>query len=78
MPVLLREIGLYMPGSLVQLANGEMAVVVKQSATPQAPQVVSLPELRRRDTNNSEYQIVSSLSVNATALPANLAAVWDR
>ena len=76
--VLLREIGLYMPGSLVQLANGETAVVVERSAMQQTPQVAALPELRRRDTSSSEYQIVSALSVNSIALPLDLATIWGR
>jgi HD-GYP domain-containing protein (c-di-GMP phosphodiesterase class II) len=40
---IIRELGLYPPGCLVELVSGEQAVVVQRDRNPQAPQVVILP-----------------------------------
>jgi HD-GYP domain-containing protein (c-di-GMP phosphodiesterase class II) len=58
---ILRELGLYPPGCLVELNSGERGVVVRRTTDPNAPQVVligqgqgvlPLATLRRADTNH--------------------------
>jgi hypothetical protein len=44
---IIRELGLYPPGCLVELATGHQAVVVKRSCAPHEPEVVTLPAFER-------------------------------
>lgn len=39
---LVRVVGLYPPGTYVQLANGEIAVVLRRGATPEEPEIASV------------------------------------
>ncbi|MCX7171560.1 MAG: hypothetical protein NTY41_15100 [Proteobacteria bacterium] len=81
--VLIKEIGIYPPGSLVKLANGETGIVFKRSGNAHTPLVLSLtnskgtPELKpiRRDTARPEFKILSVIprdSFNLRISPANL------
>lgn len=81
--VLIKEIGIYPPGSLVKLANGETGIVYKRSANAHTPVVLSLtnskgtPELKpiRRDTARSEFKIQAVIPrdrINMLINPANL------
>ncbi|RQP21931.1 HD-GYP domain-containing protein [Piscinibacter terrae] len=71
---ILRVLGLYPPGSFVELANGELAVVTRRGAKAHAPMAACLrrsdgtPMLRpaRRDTSQR------GLSVKRAVLPAEL------
>ena len=58
---IIRELGLYPPGCLVELATGHQAVVVKRSCDLNAPEVVTLPSLERcRATQASGRHIVGA------------------
>lgn len=58
---IIRELGLYPPGCLVELATGHHAVVVKRSCDPNAPDVVTLPALERcRATQGSGRHIIGA------------------
>jgi len=81
--VLIKEVGIYPPGSFVKLANGEMAVVYKRSNSAHTPVVLSLtnskgtPELKpiRRDTAREEFSIKSVIpreQVNLRIIPESL------
>lgn len=62
---LVKEFGIYPPGELVFLANGERAVVSRRGASMQTPQVAALTDKRgipshqavRRDTAQAEFAI---------------------
>jgi len=66
---LIKEIGIYPPGSFVQLANGDTAVVVKRGEAAHAPEVHTLMnshgqpyrELVPRDTSKTPYKVVTGL-----------------
>lgn len=49
---IIRELGLYPPGCLVELNTGEQAIVVRRARDPMAPEIVVLTDElgRRRDT----------------------------
>ena len=82
--VLIKEVGIYPPGSFVKLANGEMGVVFKRSNSAHTPVVLSLtnskgtPELKpmRRDTSREEYTIKSVIPRDQVNLRINPASVW--
>lgn len=66
---LIKEIGMYPPGSFVQLANGDTAVVLKRGEGAHIPQVRSLlngrgapyPEPEVRDTAQAAFKVVTGL-----------------
>jgi HD-GYP domain-containing protein (c-di-GMP phosphodiesterase class II) len=66
MEALIREFGLYPPGTFVRLANGDLGVVLRRSVRVDAPLVVALanrngerlPSYVRRDTSDPRYAIV--------------------
>jgi HD-GYP domain-containing protein (c-di-GMP phosphodiesterase class II) len=66
---IIKEMGIFPPGSFVKLANGETAVVVRPGETANTPQVHSVisgegwvfPESMRRDTARPEFKIVAAV-----------------
>ena len=74
---LIKEFGLYPPGSFVRLATGETAIVVRRGPNAHTPAVTVLTDARgatraqpqRRDTSLPGQGIVSMLSGSATQLP---------
>lgn len=82
--VLIKEIGIYPPGSLVKLANGETGIVFKRSGNAHTPLVLSLtnskgtPELKpiRRDTARPEFKILSVIPRDSFNLRINPASLW--
>ncbi|MFA7269550.1 MAG: HD domain-containing phosphohydrolase [Sterolibacterium sp.] len=82
--VLIKEVGIYPPGSLVKLANGETGIVFKRSSNAHTPVVLSLtnskgtPELKpiRRDTSRPEFKIQSVLPRDGVNLRINPASLW--
>ena len=82
--VLIKEIGIYPPGSLVKLANGETGIVFKRSSNAHTPVVLSLtnskgtPELKpiRRDTSRQEFKILSVIPRDSLKLRINPASLW--
>jgi hypothetical protein len=63
---LIKEFGIYPPGDVVQLASGELAVVVRRSAGAKTPLVATITDAQgrpvtathRRDTADNTYAIV--------------------
>jgi len=82
--VLIKEVGIYPPGSFVKLANGEMAIVYKRSSNAHTPVVLSLtnskgtPEMKpiRRDTAREEYNIKSVVPRDLVNLRINPVSFW--
>ncbi|MBI5259581.1 MAG: phosphohydrolase [Burkholderiales bacterium] len=62
---IIKEFGIYPPGKVVQLASGEMAVVVRRGSTAHAPVVATFTDkagmpvvsIQRRDTSLPAYAI---------------------
>lgn len=63
---LIKEFGMYPPGELLRLANGDLAVVIRRGASLQCPLVMALadghgrlkPQPIRYDTARPEYAVV--------------------
>lgn len=81
---LIKEIGLYMPGSFVRLVNDETAVVVKRGAALNTPRVASLTradgmpflEAAKRDTARPEFAIKSVVPREKVIHTLNLSRLW--
>jgi len=83
---LIKAIGIYPPGCLVELASGEQGVVVRRGMQADKPVVVSVvsrsglpigvPVLRQ--TSNSSYGIVRSLAPHEVKLRLNLEDLLNR
>lgn len=65
---LIKELGIYPPGSIVRLDNGEIGMVVQRGVTTTAPLVAVLdpdwsvpPEPRIRDTASANYAVIGVL-----------------
>ena len=65
---LIKELGIYPPGSIVRLDNGEIGMVVQRGLTTTAPLVAVLdpdwsvpPEPRIRDTASANYAVIGVL-----------------
>lgn len=73
---IVKELGLYPPGDFVKLKTGEHAVVVRRSATANAPMAASITDRSgmpmvntiMRDTSKPEYAIVSALADKSQVL----------
>ena len=83
--LLIREIGVYPPGSLVQLVNGEIGMVVRRGSNAARPIVARLinangtlaAHAARRDTADAEFAIRGSAAHEKyAALTANVAELW--
>ncbi|MFA7281872.1 MAG: HD domain-containing phosphohydrolase [Sterolibacterium sp.] len=82
--VLIKEVGIYPPGSVVKLANGEVGIVFKRSSNAHTPLVLSLTNSRgtpeqkpiRRDTARQEFKIQSVIPRDSINLRINPASVW--
>lgn len=83
--VLIKEIGIYPPGSFVKLANGETGIVFKRSNSAHTPVVLSLtnsrgtPELKpiRRDTSREEHKILSVIPRDNIKLRLDPTRLWS-
>lgn len=81
---MVKELGIYPPGALVQLANGESAVVVKRTLNSSQPIVravlsgsgLRLPAAPKRRTSHPSFAIAQALPY--ARMPANLdgSALW--
>lgn len=66
---LIKEIGVYPPGSCVRLANGEIGIVVRRGEAAHLPEVHSLinangqpmPQALRRDTAQASHKVTEAL-----------------
>lgn len=83
-PTLIKEIGIYPPGTFVKLINGETAIVHKRSTSINTPQVMSLINAHgipliepiRRDTSREGYKIVSDVPRDTIMITINPAKIW--
>ncbi|MBM4233396.1 MAG: hypothetical protein FJ160_04320 [Gammaproteobacteria bacterium] len=82
---LIKELGVYPPGSVVRLSSGEFGVVIQRGATTTAPLVAVLdedwgiprePEIR--DTSSASYAVIGVLPPRDGRQGASAAEVWDR
>ncbi|MCK9285019.1 MAG: HD domain-containing protein [Rhodocyclaceae bacterium] len=81
--VFMREVGIYPPGSVVALANGEVAVVIKRTLNPAQPVVRSLrapsgvrhAQPPKRLTSKPAYAIRNALDTEL-ARDFDLVALW--
>lgn len=84
-PALIKEIGIYPPGSYVRLANGETGIVHRRTENAHTPVVLSLtnskgtPEAKpmRRDTSKVEHKIVSVIPREDIRLRLNPISLWS-
>ncbi len=73
---LVATVGLYLPGSWVRLANGEVAMVKARGADLRTPLVAVPPDLPERDTARPEWAVAALLPDEHDC--ADLGAVWVR
>ena len=83
--MLIRELGIYPPGSFVKLANNEIAVVLARRHKPSEPQVAALrkadgpayAEVLLRETTQSIYKITAPCSASLAGVRISfLASLW--
>lgn len=82
--VLIKEIGLYMPGTFVKLENGETALVIKRGANVNSPKVVSLSrgdgmpyiDGPKRDTAKPEFAVKNVVPKEKIMHMLNLSKLW--
>ncbi|MBP7132925.1 MAG: hypothetical protein KBA70_09200 [Aquabacterium sp.] len=81
---IIKEMGLYPPGSFVKLANGDTAVVLRKGETAVTPQVHSLisadgwvfPDSKLRDTAKVEFRVMASVPRGEVMLSLNRAKLF--
>jgi len=84
--LLVKELGLYPPGTLVKLASGEIAVAVRRGATGNAPVVAAVMNKHgdalgspvRRDTAHADYAIAALASVQMLRVKLSPNQLYDR
>ncbi|WP_240001873.1 HD-GYP domain-containing protein [Parvibium lacunae] len=82
--MIIKEVGIFPPGSFVKLQNGETAVVVRRGQTANTPIVFSLVsgqgvpfvEPMRRDSSRKDYTIVSIVPKDKIMIRLNPAKLW--
>ncbi len=82
--LMIKEIGIYPPGSYVKLANGETAVVIRRGKAANTPVVSSLyvregapfVDQVKRDTALSEFQIVGVIPREKVTFDLNTSQIW--
>lgn len=82
--VLIKEIGIYPPGSFVMLVNGETAIVVRRGQSANTPSVSSLlspegipyPRPIKRDTSQKAFTIKSTIPKENIPLTIDPAKLW--
>lgn len=84
-PALIKELGLYPPGSFVKLANGEIAIVLRRSADIKTPLVLSLIngkgdpliEPIRRDTRRDGCSVSNEIPRSSVLLGIDPSKFWQ-
>lgn len=82
---LLKCVGLYPPGSIVELKNGEISIVVSRTQNAKQPVVRSIKDMykrqydkpRKRHTNEPQYAIVKILPATAIEFPIIPKNLWE-
>lgn len=83
--VLVKEIGVYPPGSVVTLANGDLAVALKRTNKSTHPVVrvlvgsrgLRLPDYPKRSTSNPVFAVASNVSPDSIKIDVDLASLWN-
>jgi hypothetical protein len=84
--LLVGAVGMYPPGSLVALASGELAIVVKRSPVASQPLVYCLQDARglridpprRRLTSEPAFAVARLVAGSELALVPDAAVLWDQ
>ena len=82
--MIIKEVGIFPPGSFVKLQNGETAVVVRRGQSANTPMVFSLVsgqgipfvEPMRRDTSRKDFTIVNIVPKDKIMIRLNPAKIW--
>jgi hypothetical protein len=82
--MLVKEVGIYPPGTLVKLASDEVGVVFKRGATAKTPTVMALlsakgrplGEAESRDTADPRHVIVSTMSLDKSLVAIDFEHIW--
>lgn len=82
---LVKEFGLYPPGSFVRLASGETGIVVKRGPTMLTPVVAALTwrsgeprtEPLRRDTSQNTFKVLQAIGMEEMRVSVSLEALVD-
>lgn len=82
--VLIKEIGIYPPGTFVRLANGETALVVRRGSTANAPEVLSLKSAdgmpygtpQPRATSRKPFDVVAVIPRDQINIQVNIEKIW--
>lgn len=82
--LLVKEVGIYPPGTIVKLANGEIGTVFKRGATAKTPVVMSLINAKglpcvepiRRGTEDAQYQVVGVIAQDKALVGLNFERLW--
>ncbi|MEC5396406.1 HD-GYP domain-containing protein [Uliginosibacterium sp. H1] len=83
--VMIKEIGIFPPGTFVQLANGETAMVLRRGSTANTPYVMSLLSASgvpfdrpvRRDTGIKAYEVASVMPRDKLQMRFNIETMWQ-
>ncbi|MBK0416305.1 phosphohydrolase [Chromobacterium haemolyticum] len=85
--LLIKELGVYPPGSFVKLASNEIGVVTHRSDKANAPRVAALRKLDGapyadallRDTRQNAYRVLEAAPLSAAVVkPAYLSKLWQK
>lgn len=82
--LLVREVGMFPPGTLVKLANGEFGVVFKRGRTARCPQVATLVDAKGlrcnktlfRDCAEAEFAIAAVIAQEKSMTKVPLEKLW--
>lgn len=82
--LLVKEVGMYPPGAIVKLANGEIGVVFKRGQQTNFPVVATLINAKglhqmdpvRRDTSNPQFKIVGVIPRESAMVQPNFEHIW--
>lgn len=83
--LLLKCVGLYPPGSIVELANNDIAVVISRTQNPKQPVVRSVKDAykrvydkpRKRHTSEPQYAIIKILPMDAIGFKVDPKNLWE-
>jgi HD-GYP domain-containing protein (c-di-GMP phosphodiesterase class II) len=82
--MLVKEVGIHPPGSLVRLANGEIGVVFRRGPSAKTPAVMSLINAKgmpflepvQRATEEPAYAIAAALPLDKSLVGLNFEQIW--
>lgn len=81
---LIKEVGIYMPGTFIKLENGEIALVIRRGPSVDTPRAIALSrsdgtpymDAMRRDTTKPEYAVKGAIPKEKVLQRVNLSRVW--